>query len=549
MKFRLAFIILFFTSLYSLAIFNIYTLQIKKGEYYSARASSQSRLAGFLEPLRGNIYFTDKYGNAVPAAITKAYPVLYAVPKEIADPAATADVLASVINMDRDDLLELLSKSNDPYELLARRATPEQVSGLRNLNLQGLYIDEENGRFYPYQNLASQVLGFISPTAKDDTLIGRYGVELQYQNRLAGEEGRLDGDRTIRPTAGENIYLTIDPNVQARAEEILKALIDKYDAEQGSVIVQEPKTGKILALGGFPNFDPNQYASYPLADFLNPIIQGVYEPGSVMKVVTMAAGLDSNKLAPETTFYDSGSLTLDGRTIKNWDLKAHGRVTMTEVIEQSINTGAAYAQRLIGNDLFYNYLVKFGFGEPTGIALPGELGGNINNLKSSFREINFATAAFGQGVSVTPLQMINAVSAIANGGVLMRPYLNSRDEQPKEIRRVISPMAARQITDMMVSAVRKATIAQIPKFSIAGKTGTAQIPDFKRGGYSDQYIHTYIGFAPAFDPKFTVLLRIDKPYGAPLAGLTVVPAFRELAEFLINYYNLPPDILEPNANG
>ena len=543
MKLRLFSIFLFFIILYSSLIFKIYGLQIEKGGYYSARAASQNRLAGFLEPQRGSIYFTDRNDNFIPAAITKAYPVIFAVPKEIKDENFAAESLYGILNIDKEKLLKALSKSDDPYELLLRRASNEQVDKIRELGLAGVYIDEENSRFYPFNNLASHILGFVGQAALDSNSLGRYGLELYFNDKLDGEAGRLDGDRIVEPVSGSNLHLTIDSNIQTRAEEILQNLIQKYSAERGMVIVQEPKTGKILALGGYPNFNPNSYSEAEVKDFLNPTIQAIYEPGSVMKVITMAAGLDSKKLTSDTTYFDSGSLTLDGRTIKNWDHKAHGKVTMTEIIEQSINTGAAYAGKLVGKDLFYNYLVKFGFGEKTGIDLPGELNGSLGNLKSTFREINFATAAFGQGVSVTPLQMINAFSAIANGGALMKPYL-TKDEGPEILRRVISEEAARETTKMMISAVKKAVIAQIPKFDIAGKTGTAQIPDFKHGGYTEEYIHTYIGFAPAFNPRFSILIRIDKPVGAPLAGLTVVPAFRELAEFILNYYNITPDHLE-----
>jgi len=256
----------------------------------------------------------------------------------------------------------------------------------------------------------------------------------------------------------------------------------------------------------------------------------------------MAAGIDSEKITPETKYYDPGSITYNGYTIKNWDLKSHGWITMTETIEQSINTGAAFAERQTGHEKFYDYLLNFGFSDKTDISLPGELLGNLRNLTGNTREINFATASFGQGVSVTPVQLIGAISAIANGGNLMRPYFLD-SEQPKIVRRVISEKAARQVSEMMVSAVNKAVIAHINGYNIAGKTGTAQVPDLINGGYTNQVINTYVGFAPAYNPKFAILFKLNRPKGAPLAGLTVVPAFREMAEFIINYYNIPPDNL------
>ena len=543
MRFRLFFTTIIFTLVYSLLIFHIYSLQIEKGEYYTALAESQNRMSGYLEPKRGSIYFTDKNGNPISAAINKRYPTIFAVPKDIADPEVTTAELSGILGIESGKLFTMLNKGGkDQYELLIKKASNDQVNKIRELNLKGIYVSGEELRFYPFKTLASHILGFVSASSEDSLSVGRYGLELYYNDELAGKEGQIKENNIVNPVAGEDIHFTIEPNIQTRAEEILFNLIQKFNAEQGMVIVQEPKTGKILAMGAYPNFDPNDYSEYKIGNFLNTNIQAIFEPGSVMKVITMAGGLDAGKLTADTTYYDSVQLALDGYTIKNWDKKANGKTTMTEVIEKSINTGAAYAQKLLGKDLFYNYLVKFGFGERTGLGLPGEIGGSLGNLKTTSRDINFATASFGQGVSVTNIQMINAFSAIANGGVLMRPYIRN-DQDPLVVRRVISEGAAREVTKMMVSAVKKAVVAQIPKFDIAGKTGTAQIPNLKRGGYLEEYVHTYIGFAPAYNPKFTILIRIDKP-NVVLAGSTVVPAFRELAEFILNYYNVSPDYME-----
>ena len=514
-----------FALLYSALVYNVYGLQIKKGEYYSARAASQYRLTDFLSSKSGNIYFQDKNGNRIPAALNKRYPVIYAVPKEITDASEVANALAPILNVPAAKLQLLLAKPNDLYELLLSKADDEQVNKIHELHLKGIYVDDQYFRFYPFGELASQLLGYVGPNDQDGAPEGRYGLEFFYNTELRDKD----------------LVLTIDRNIQAQAEQILKILVEKFGAVGGTAIVQEPKTGKILAMGSLPSFDPNKYAEYPIKNFLNPAFQSVYEPGSVFKVLTMAAGIDSGKITPDTTFYDSGSLTLNGKTIKNWDGKAHGTVTMTNVIEESINTGAAFAERRTGHDLFYNYVSKFGLEELTGINLPGEVAGKLTNIKNTFRDINFATAAFGQGVSVTPLQLIDAISAIANGGELMRPFV-IEGTKPEVIRRVISPETASKVTAMMVSAVDKAGVAQILKYKIAGKTGTAQVPNFKSGGYSDDLIHSYAGFFPASDPRFIILLKLDKPQ-APLAGATVVPAFKELAQFIINYYNISPDNL------
>jgi len=295
-------------------------------------------------------------------------------------------------------------------------------------------------------------------------------------------------------------------------------------------------------MGSYPTFDPNRYSEAELGDFLNPVTQQIYEPGSVFKIITMAAGIDAGKIATSTTFNDTGVLILNGKKIQNWDHKAYGRVTMTNVIEKSLNTGAAFAERTTGDKIFTDYVTKFGFGEPTGVDLPYELKGDLRRLNPSSPAIAFATASFGQGVAVTQMGLINAVAAIANDGELMRPYVNA-DLAPHSVRTVITKKTADAVTEMMVSAVDKADVASISGYSIAGKTGTAQVPDFVHGGYTDKVINTYVGFGPTSNPRFAILIKLNEPEGAPVAGLTVVPAFRDLAQFILNYFNIPPDRL------
>ncbi len=515
---------------YSALLVNVYHLQVQNGTYFAARAASQASLQDSSAGVRGAIYFTDNKGNKIAVATNREFPVIFAVPKEIADVSEAAHALAPVVHMSVEKLSQIFSKKNDTYEELTAKATDEQATQVKDLNIKGVYVDSKYYRYYPSGSLAAHLLGYVGPNNKNGALQGQYGVEAQYDSELRSHD----------------LLLTIDVNIQTQAEKILKNLIDQYHAAGGSVIVEDPKTGKVLAMGSYPTFDPNDYAKYPIKNFTNPAVQAIYEPGSVFKVLTMSAGIDSGKITPNTTFTDTGSLTLNGKTIKNWDLKAHGKVTMTNVIEESLNTGAAFAERTTGNDIFYNYLVKFGLNDPSGIGLPGEVSGKLRNLVNKPRAIDFASASFGQGVSVTPLELVGAVGAIANDGGLMKPFIID-GTAPEQVRTVMSKSAADQVTAMMMSAVRKAEIAQIPGYEIAGKTGTAQVFDPKKGGYGSEYIHSYVGFAPASDPKFLILMRIDKPRGAPLAGLTVVPAFRELAQFILNYENIPADNL-PERN-
>lgn len=543
MKIRFAIVISIFVLAYSFLLFHLYRLQVLGNGNYLVRAESQYATGGFLKASRGGIFFTDKNGSQLPAVLNKNFPVIYAVPKVIEDAAGAVSQLSPILSISSEDLAEKFSKKESLYELLVKKAPPEMVSQIKALKIKGIYTDQESARFYPSNSRMSQVLGFVAPDEENDGYVGRYGLEKYYESSLSGRNGAIEESKIIAPEKGQDLNLTIDPNIQIEAQKILKRLVENFKAKGGSVMVEDPKTGKILAMESLPSFDPNNYGQFDLESFLNPTLQKIYEPGSVFKVVTMAAGLDAGKITPETTYYDTGVLKVSGREIKNWDLKAHGKITMTNVLEKSVNTGAAFAERQIGHALFKKYLEKFGFSEKTGIDLPGELGGDLKRLKPNAPEVAFATASFGQGVAITAIELINAFSTIANGGRMMRPYLNAALE-PKEIRRVVSARAAREVAAMMVSAVDKAEIGHIKGYALAGKTGTAQVPDFKKGGYTDKVINTYIGFGPVADPKFVVLIKLDEPEGAPLAGLTIVPAFRALAQFILNYYQIPPDRIQ-----
>jgi len=540
---RITFLIVVFAAIYGLLCWRFFDIQVYQGDRYETRASVINSEGGVLVPRRGSIYFSDKNGEKVPAAINKEYPVIYAVPNEIDDPSSVARALAlNIADKTYDELETLLAKEDDPYELLVKKPTDEQVVSVRDSGLPGVYIGDSLSRYYPFSSVGAHVLGFVS--ANEPVWSGQYGAESYYNQRLGGVAGESSGDRIKSPLHGSDIQLTINADIQTQAEDILENLIASSRGLGGTVIVAEPKTGKILAMASFPDFDPNYYGGSDVANFLNPAVQSIYEPGSIFKVVTMASALDAGKVTPETTYYDSGELTLNGHTIKNWDLKANGTISMTNVIEGSVNTGAAFAERQLGHENFYEYLKRFGFKETTDIDLPGEVVGSLLPLEQDVMDINCATASFVQGISTTPIRLLMAVASIANGGNLMRPYLNI-ENQPQKVGRTISREASRQMIDMMVSAVDKAQLAAIKGYSIAGKTGTAQVPRLGSAqGYTDDVINTYIGFAPAYSPEFIVLIRLDKPYGAPLAGLTVVPAFKELAQFLINYYAIPPDRID-----
>ncbi len=526
----------------------LYDLQIAKGSFYSLRAATQYRLAGFMEPHRGHITIGDKNDNSFIMAGNQPHQVVIAVPREIKDIDTAVENLSPILGMEADEVRKILTKKGS-YQVLLKDPTPEQAAQLAEADITGIRMDEQEKRLYALGRLASHVIGFVAPSGEDNGVTGRYGIEKQFEKILAGTAGSLENGTVTDAIQGADIALTLDRQIQTEAEKTIKNLITEKRAEGGTIIVQEPATGKILAMASAPDFDPAAYSDSPLKNLTNPAVQARYEPGSVFKVITAAIGLDTKAFTPETTYYDTGALKFDdGKVIRNWDLKAHGTVTMTNVIEESLNTGAAFMQKKIGNVPFYKYVVGFGFADPTGIELPGEVGGNLKNIKTHKADIDFAAASFGQGIAVNPMQMIAAVGAIANRGPLMKPLITAGTE-PQTVQTVLGKDAADQTTAMMVSAVKKARVADIPNFTVAGKTGTAQAVDFVRGGYTKDVINTYVGFFPASKPKIIILIKLDKPAGAPLAGTTVVPAFRKLAEFIIDYYGIPPDNLQKQASG
>lgn len=546
MKWRIGSLIAFFGIIYFALIFQLYNLQFKKNAFYEAKAESQQVASGVLQPNRGTVYVVDKNGNQIPAILNKEFNLIYAVPKEVSDPGVAALNISKALNIPLPETEKKLSKAKDLYEVLKFKATQEEVDAVNSLNIRGIYIKKQVGRYYPLGTLASHVLGYVSPANEAEQKEseyneqGRYGIEKQFNDELTGSVGKIKGDNIVYPTDGKDIVLTIDRNIQAQGEEIIKSLVEKWGADSGTVMVEEPKTGKILAMGNYPTFDPNNYQDSEMKNFINQAVQSIYEPGSVMKPITMSAGIDAGKFTPDTVYNDTGSVTLNHSTIRNWDKKAYGRTTITGVIEHSLNVGTAFAVKTMGKDIFKNYFFdRYLFKQKTGINLPGERDGNVASIEEG-QDIAFATAGYGQGIAITPVKMMTAIAAIANHGVMMKPLIR-QDEQPQEIGRVVSEDTAHKVTDMMVSAVYVNKLAEVPNYQVAGKTGTAYVPRFGGKGYADDVINSYEGYAPAYDPKFLVFIKLERPKGSPLAGQTVVPAFKELTQFILNYYNIAPD--------
>lgn len=550
---RLYFIFFVFFSLAVVVIFRFYNLQVLKHESFSVRAASQVQTKQTdWQYLRGKIYFQDKNDKLIPVAINKEFSQVYAVPKEIKNPTEIAKVISEIFNTPQEELEEKFSDSSNLFSLIQKKVDAVTVKKVEDLKLDGIYVSEVTSRFYPYQTLASQVLGFV----KDDVqnFHGQYGLEKYYDKNLSStslSDNLLDFlslKNILFSRDNFDLISTIDFNIQTKAEELLKESAEKWEASSGNIIVMEPKTGRLLALANFPNFDPNNYSKFPLGTFINSAVELTYEPGSVFKVMTIAAGLENKKLTPQTEYYDNGEVEVDGKIIQNWDKKAYGLQTITGVLCLSLNVGAVHAEKLIGHDIFYQFVLKSGINQKTGIDLPGEVKGKIDNLKG-FQDIYFATASFGQGITVTPLGMLSAISAVANEGVMMKPYIidkminsennEERVTEPQERARLLSEENARLLRIMLVKAVETNRVATIPGYQVAGKTGTAQVAD-ETGKYGSDTIHSFVGFAPADNPRFIILVKLDKPQKANLAGATVIPVFRELAEYILNYYEIPP---------
>lgn len=530
MGFRFYIVVFLFAAAYLALGGRLYFLQITKGEGYISRAGILEAIREKRDLRRGQIYFTDRENKEIPVALNRDYPVVFASPKEITDVPEAAETLSPILGLPASELASLLKANSDRSFLeLLPKPTSEQVDAIRQANLKGIHIESKQYRNYPYGRLGAHMIGYLGQNAETTQPVGLYGIEKSMNEKLS---------------TGEILQMTIDRTLQSHAEEVLARLMKDERAAGGTIMITEPKTGKILAMASAPDFDPNSYQEFPIKNFLNPAVQLQYEPGSVFKPLTMAAGIDSGALTPETTYVDTGSVTLNGKTITNWDHKAYGKTTMTGVIEHSINTGAVFAEQQIGNETFKTYLRKFGLGVKTNIDLPDEVTGSLRNLdRKEVRQIDFATASYGQGTAVTPVQLVAAFGALANGGVLMRPFV-MEDTGDYVVGRVIREDTAQKVTAMMESAVEVNRLAAIPGYRIAGKTGTAFVPNLVRGGYyDDQFIHTFVGFGPVSDPKFLVYMKLDKPQVNMLAGGTVVPVFRDVAEFILNYYSIPPDKL------
>jgi len=551
-------------------ILRLFVLQVLDHGFYEALASGQHEIFQELYPERGTIYVHDlKDETQTALATNQQLAFVYADPRLVKNPEETAQKIGDVFDYtdeEVDALRDRLDQPEDPYEPIERKVSDNILSEIEELNLSGIAYVRETSRYYPEPDLGGHVVGFVG-SDEGGNLAGRYGIEGYFENILAGTPGYLRSERDIAGrmiTLGEHsiqsavdgadIVLTLDRTIQYVTCMKLKEKVAEFGAQGGSVVILEPETGRVLAMCGAPDYDPNVYFEAEfIDDFNNPVIFDAYEPGSIFKPMTMAAALDTEAVTPATTFEDTGSAMVEGwpKPIGNAEGKVYGVVDMTTVLEQSINTGMIFSMRETGQDVFVDYVKKFGFGDLTGIELETESAGDISSLDQA-SEVFVATASFGQGILVTPLQIAAAYAAIANGGILPRPYIIDEIRYDdgtvdihtsSEVRRVIQEKTSRLLGAMLVSVIEHGHGAKagVSGYYIAGKTGTAQVARQDGIGYDpDATIGSFAGFGPVDDPKFVMVVRIDRPQGVQWAESTAAPLFGEIAAFLLQYFEVAP---------
>ncbi|MEK7520406.1 MAG: penicillin-binding protein 2 [Patescibacteria group bacterium] len=493
---------------------------------------------------RGEFFLTDRHGTLTPLAANTDLFTIFVDPRMMSDEATVAHALAEALHIPADTIAAKIAKRDDPYEVIATRVPENVADGIRARNISGVGFTAERGRSYPYRAAAAHLSGFLN--LGFDPPRGQYGLEEWYNDAL----GRVSGSRRV-----EQMVLSVDPDVQFVVTDALTDVVARFQATGGSGIVLEPATGRVLGMANVPSYDPNAYGEVAdIGVFRNAAVASQYELGSVFKPITMAIGLNEKVITPDTTYTDTGQVVFGSYVISNFDGKAHGVNTMTQVLEHSLNTGVVFVEQQLAKDTIRAYIRNFGFGATTGIDLAGEVAGNTSNLNKD-KDLEFANASFGQGIAVTPLQLATAIAAIANGGTLMTPhvvdtirYVDGSVEviTPHTVRRVITPATARQLTQMMVSTVEQGyDTVTIKDYFVAGKTGTAQIPDPERRGYSEDAIHSFVGFAPAYRPRFVVLLTMQRPQGIRFASESLAPVFSDVMSYLLTHYEVPPDIKNP----
>jgi cell division protein FtsI (penicillin-binding protein 3) len=554
-RLRIRFVGFCFIVVFGLIAVRAFQLQVLSHEEWMKRAERQHQKIIPLAPKRGTIF--DSNGEEL--ALSIETDSVYVEPRKVVDSVREAKALAKALSLPYAVVKNKL-ESDKGFLWLKRQVSPRENEQVRSLGLESVNFLKEHKRYYPNSKIAAQVIGFAGLDPQ-----GLEGVELKYDSLILGQGGYLvterdalgreigSGEYVVQGRSqGNNLYLTLDKNLQYIAEKELAAGVHKVQARAGTVVVLEPQTGKILAMASQPDDNPNAFYKYRPSQWRNRAICDTYEPGSTIKMFLLAAALNEGVIHQgQTINCEKGSFKVSGKVIH--DHHPYDRLTVAEILKHSSNIGAVKIGKVLDRDLFYQYLGSFGFGAQTGIGLPGEVTGLVRKPSQWF-EIDLAAISFGQGITVTPLQLALATAAIANGGYLMAPYVVERitdshgelveRKKPHVVRRVISEDVASQIRDMMVMVTEKGgtgTLAAVPGFRVAGKTGTAQKVDPVTGGYSvDKRVSSFIGFVPAEAPRLVILVVVDEPEGQAYGGLVAAPIFSRIAFQSLRYLDVSP---------
>jgi cell division protein FtsI (penicillin-binding protein 3) len=554
-KVRIIFISILLFIFFLLIVGRMFQLQVLKKEQLYQLAAKQHEVQIPFVPKRGTIYD----GKENELAVSIEVDSVYADPAKVVNVERTINNLIPVLQIDRKELRQRL-KSRRSFEWIQRKISPKESAEIKALHLPGIYFLKENRRFYPNSNLAAHLIGFVGLDSK-----GLEGVEFRYDAFLDGGDqvwtmGRDALGRKIvtgealfeKEDNHKSIFLTLDKHIQHVVETELGLAVQKWRAKGGIAIAMEPQTGKILAMASYPSFNPNQFIQYQPKVWRNRAISDAFEPGSLFKTFLAAAALEERVVKPSDAFFcENGSYTVYDRTIH--DHTKHGWLTFQQIIKFSSNIGASKVGEKMGKESFYRYICAFGFGEKTRIDLPGEARGIVHHPRY-WPPVALDTISFGQGISVTGIQLITALSAIANGGILMKPYVVEKitDEkgevrqffQPEIVRKVISAETAKKVTALLKATTEKGGTGEdaVPAgYEVAGKTGTAQKIEPLLGGYSeDRFCSSFMGFAPPEDPKIVLLVVIDEAQGPSYGGIVAAPIFKAVMGKVLPYLDIHP---------